>query len=523
MLRAVVPDSSTSQRTTTVSLAVAAADEQQWASSSTEFNGKVDMEDESKAEWDHLTRQTNPSRQYRSTQVLPLTPSTPSNAPEQAFHTTPFSPIHTNSPVVARTLSYDGPHHVLPRSSSYEQLDAMTFGTSTIVPLPHPSPPLQPSAVLPAFTIPSSPLSSPHLPTTPRRPSVYHLSDYSPPQDSFSQSPTMAYSPSTVATSTMSCRPDTGRFSTVYDGEWLSRSAPVTPRLPRYEAMTARPTAGLPRRHTTTAIVKQEPASPRYTIPSTPGSAKMEFRYYQPAEAQLRSPISPPSLKRAAPSSPALLSHPRSHPNSHFAQQQSPPLQPIAGFSAPLPLHSVARRRSIANTALSPSSPTPSNLSAHSSHSTSTTPSIFSTTTVSSTFSHPPSTSPLLSPANSIHPSASLPAPPRQEKPKPHVCDRKFCGKAFRRLEHLRRHAKIHTRERPYQCPHQDCARWFRCVLRRVVRAQDSALTFLGFYSRQDNLNQHIKTHDRPRLSRMNKQELAEAKELEEEEQEQEV
>lgn len=56
---------------------------------------------------------------------------------------------------------------------------------------------------------------------------------------------------------------------------------------------------------------------------------------------------------------------------------------------------------------------------------------------------------------------------------KQYVC---FCGKRFKRMEHLKRHSQVHTQERPYQCPIEACGRAF---------------------GRSDNLAQHMKTHAR--------------------------
>ncbi|KAK9719426.1 hypothetical protein K7432_004806 [Basidiobolus ranarum] len=59
---------------------------------------------------------------------------------------------------------------------------------------------------------------------------------------------------------------------------------------------------------------------------------------------------------------------------------------------------------------------------------------------------------------------------------KNHLCQYPGCYMRFKRLEHLKRHFRVHTLERPYACTHNGCEKTF---------------------SRRDNLGQHLKTHER--------------------------
>ncbi|WWC59157.1 uncharacterized protein I303_101705 [Kwoniella dejecticola CBS 10117] len=87
---------------------------------------------------------------------------------------------------------------------------------------------------------------------------------------------------------------------------------------------------------------------------------------------------------------------------------------------------------------------------------------------------HPPIPSSSQPLPHMIGPALSNPVDSTVPLSKGFGCPLLSCGRLFKRLEHLKRHVRTHTQERPYECT--------RCSKR---------------FSRSDNLTQHIKTHEK--------------------------
>ncbi|PJF17635.1 STE12 [Paramicrosporidium saccamoebae] len=94
---------------------------------------------------------------------------------------------------------------------------------------------------------------------------------------------------------------------------------------------------------------------------------------------------------------------------------------------------------------------------------------------------------PLLPASNPSNPPRLIPYHPssiaryaRRDEERRFICNYQFCKRRFKRLEHLKRHVRIHTGERPFPCPVERCGKSF---------------------SRSDNLAQHLKIHMANELS----------------------
>ncbi|KAI8366715.1 uncharacterized protein BYT42DRAFT_587650 [Radiomyces spectabilis] len=145
--------------------------------------------------------------------------------------------------------------------------------------------------------------------------------------------------------------------------------------------------------------------------------------------------------------------HPHSHPHQHQQPQPSSPHQQHAHLSHRNPYSPASYYNS---PSYYPTLPVPSKLDS---------PSTLSTNANDRFINH-----------YSPNPPEPYAAESPSQDEKQHVCTHPNCQRRFKRLEHLKRHMRIHTSERPFQCTYAGCQKSF---------------------SRSDNLTQHLKTHER--------------------------
>ncbi|KFA52643.1 hypothetical protein S40293_05425 [Stachybotrys chartarum IBT 40293] len=91
--------------------------------------------------------------------------------------------------------------------------------------------------------------------------------------------------------------------------------------------------------------------------------------------------------------------------------------------------------------------------------------------------------------AHSVGPLTADPGEIRQPKPKTLPC--KYCSKRFRRVEHVQRHERTHTKEKPFSCNWDHCGKTFG---RRDLLVRHEKLVHLNEGSKENNRPRKLST-----------------------------
>ncbi|BGP43331.1 hypothetical protein JCM10450v2_007482 [Rhodotorula kratochvilovae] len=430
--------------------------------------------------------------------VEPITPSSPSMSFQRGHRKRPSTASEIPPPSMAfsglRALAYDAPAQaqalpqpppMMPRASSYDGVSpslrasasrsslgrcepytaAAPAGENVLPPARYatPPPPAAQTGVLATFTIPASPAVSQHA-TTPRQ---AHVSQFAYRPLSRLASPVNI--PSTAPI-------DQGRFLPYPDFDVGGAEMAISHSLPHPQFAT-------PVRGRTIHSRRQEQAQEVYALPVPPQpqqhqACEQEVQY---AYALPQPPPQPRYIDDAQLHSPVSPAHPHSHASAYGPGPALVPLPPATEAA------SSPRRRSSAesnggyssaqaalvsaasmNRLLARLPPPPSPYVTSSPRASVPEPAV---SAIHPRYRIPP---PVSGPSALLDPPLSPSSPPQMVKA--HACSIDGCGRAFKRLEHLRRHERTHTAEKPYACDVDGCGRWF---------------------SRSDNLAQHRKTHER--------------------------